>query len=85
VQYADSIFLRLLAESKSNVFIPITSMNRVVIFHHIRMGIFDLSSVASPVLDHIHETNNNNHSVSIDSLSILRELRKLSQLDAYET
>jgi hypothetical protein len=34
VQYADSTFLRLLAESKSDVFIPISSMNRVVISHH---------------------------------------------------
>jgi hypothetical protein len=44
----------------------------------------DLSSVANHVLDHSHETNNE-HMISIDSLSILREVRKPSQLEAYES
>jgi hypothetical protein len=34
VQYTESTFLGLLAEIKSDVFFPISSMNRVVIFHH---------------------------------------------------
>jgi hypothetical protein len=40
--------------------------------------------VASHVLDHIDETNNN-HSVSTDSMTILIEVRKPSQLDTYES
>jgi hypothetical protein len=51
---------------------------------HIKYNHPDLSSVASHVLDHIHETNNE-HTISIDSLSILKEVRKPSQLDAYES
>jgi hypothetical protein len=60
--------------------VPFTRFKEHV--RHIKYNHPYLSSVASHVFDHIHETNT---IISIDSLSILREVRKPSQLDAYES
>jgi hypothetical protein len=53
-------------------------------FRNIRYSRPHLSSVANHVLEHVNEPNSN-HTIKLDNLSPLKEIRKPSQLDAYES
>jgi hypothetical protein len=52
-------------------------------FRHIRYNHPILSNVACHVLEHIGDPNNQ-HKISIDNVSLIKEIRKPNQLDAYE-
>jgi hypothetical protein len=52
--------------------------------HHIRYNHPNLSIVASHVLEHINQPNTQ-HVIHMDSISLLKEVRKPNQLDAYES
>jgi hypothetical protein len=44
----------------------------------------ELFRVANHVLEHVNEPNSN-HTINLDNFSLLKEIRKPSQLDAYES
>jgi predicted GIY-YIG superfamily endonuclease len=51
---------------------------------HIKYNHPNLSSVASHVLKHINQPNTQ-HAINMDSISLLKEVHKPNQLDAYES
>jgi hypothetical protein len=52
-------------------------------FRHIRLNHPNLSNIACHVLEHIGDPNSQ-HKISIDNVSLIKEIRKPHQLDAYE-
>jgi hypothetical protein len=51
--------------------------------YHIRLNHPNLSNVTCHVLEHIGDPNSQ-HKISIDNVSLIKEIRKPHQLDAYE-
>jgi hypothetical protein len=51
---------------------------------NIKYNRLELSSVANHVLEHVNEPNSN-HTINLENFSLLKEIRKPSQLDAYES
>jgi hypothetical protein len=52
--------------------------------NHIRLNHTDSSNVAKHVLDHINDRQST-HSIHLDDVKLLKEVRKQNQLDAYES
>jgi hypothetical protein len=67
-----------IGQTKSSVSVRFGEHFRHIIYNHP-----NLSNVACHVLEHIGDSNSQ-HKISIDNVSLIKEIRKPNQLDAYE-